>query len=74
MKKTLLIVFGIISTGFVFGQGPIASPLIGGNVIKVNLSSSLLTEHYLIQYERALNLNRSIGIGIGISSGVDLPF
>ena len=74
MKKTLLIIWGLFSAGFVFCQGPIASPIIGGNVVKVNLSSSLLTEHYLIQYERALNLNRSIGIGIGISSGVDLPF
>ena len=74
MKKALLLIWGLFSAGFVFSQGPIASPIIGGNVIKINLSSSILTEHYLIQYERALNLNRSIGIGIGISSGVDLPF
>ena len=74
MKKALLLIWGLFSAGFVFSQGPIASPIIGGNVIKINLSSSILTEHYLIQYERALNLNRSIGIGIGISSSVDLPF
>lgn len=74
MKKTLLLISCLFLSGVVMSQTPVAPPIIGGNVIKINLSSSLAMEHYMLQYERALNLNRSIGLGIGISSGVDLPF
>jgi len=76
MKTSLLLIVALFTVFILKGQTqtPLTPPLIGGNVIKVNITSSLAMEHYMIQYERALNLNRSIGLGIGISSGIDLPF
>jgi hypothetical protein len=74
MKKAILFISGLFLSTVGLAQTPVASPLIGRNVIKINLSSSIATEHYMLQYERALNLNRSIGLGVGISSGVNLPF
>ncbi len=76
MKSSILLITGFLLTFTAKSQTqtPLTPPLVGGNVIKVNVTSSLAMEHYMIQYERALNLNRSIGLGIGISSGIDLPF
>ena len=74
MKRLLLISIGIIISCFAYGQIPLAAPVLGGNVLKINISSSLAVSHYMFQYERALGMNRSVGIGIGTSSGIELPF
>ena len=74
MKNVLLVLIGLFLASNVNGQVAAVAPIIGANVIKVNVSSSLALGHYLFQYERALSLNRSIGLGIGVSSNVDLPF
>lgn len=75
MKKQLLtIFFCFLMSAHAFSQVPaVASPILGKNVIKFNLSSVAL-EHYMLQFERGLGLNKSIGLGIGFSSGIELPF
>lgn len=76
MKKSLLILFlCFLFAGNSIGQVVSTTPsiLAKKNVIKFNLSSVAI-QHYMLQYERSLGLNKSIGLGIGISSGVDLPF
>jgi hypothetical protein len=53
--------------------GTASSQVVGANVIKFN-ATSFVTNHYLFQYEHVLSPKHSIAIGIGISSGADLPF
>ena len=73
MKKKLLLLTMLFVGLSITSHSQSASPILGKNVIKFNLSSVAI-EHYMLQYEHALALNKSIGIGIGYSSGVDLPF
>ncbi|TAH40627.1 MAG: DUF3575 domain-containing protein [Bacteroidetes bacterium] len=49
------------------------SMVIGGNVIKANLSSAVLS-NYQIQYERVTGPFQSVAIGFSISPNVKLPF
>jgi hypothetical protein len=71
MKNILLLFVSLFICVTLSAQ--VAAPIVGGNVIKFNLSSVDI-QHYNIQYERALALNRSVCLGFGYSSGVDLPF
>ncbi len=47
--------------------------IVGGNVIKTNLSS-LAISHYQLQYERVTGPFTSFAVGFGISPNVSLPF
>jgi hypothetical protein len=74
MKKAHYLLF--FSLFILFKQSPaqgVSSLVLGKNIIKFNLSSVAI-EHYMLQYERALALNKSIGLGIGFSSGIEIPF
>jgi hypothetical protein len=73
MKNNILLLTSMLICFALTGYSQSASPILGKNVIKFNLSSVAI-EHYMLQYEHALALNKSIGIGIGYSSGVDIPF
>lgn len=67
----LLIAFSFLF--FPSGTRGQTSMIVGGNVIKTNLSS-LAISHYQVQYERVTGPFTSFGIGLGISPNVGLPF
>ena len=74
MKRSfrLLLACLVFNASLSFAQN-LPSAVVGGNVIKFNLSS-LALNNYGIQYERVINPHQSIALGISISPNTGLPF
>jgi|GEM_PF-59073 len=61
------------AVALIFSAKNSSAQIVGANIIKFNVTS-FATNHYMFQYERVLSPKHSIAIGIGFSSGADIPF
>jgi len=75
MRKLISILIVGYCLGFFCKNGMAqgGSLVVGGNVIKTNITSAAIA-HYQLQYERVTGPNQSFAIGFGISPNVKLPF